>query len=52
MSALLAREPSGKATPPNTIAGVVSFLASPSAEFINGQVLVTDGGKSVGMPTL
>ena len=52
MSALLAREPSGKAASPDAIAGVVSFLASPAAEFINGQVLITDGGKSVGMPTL
>ena len=52
MAALLAREPSGKAARPDMIAGVVSFLASEAAAFINGQVLIADGGKSVGMPTL
>ena len=52
MSALLKREPSGKAASPASIADVVSFLASPSAAAINGQVIFADGGKTVGMPTL
>ncbi len=52
MSALLKREPTGKAASPDTIARVVSFLASPAASFVNGQVIFADGGKTVGMPTL
>lgn len=46
------REPSGAAASPDSIAGAVSFLASPKAALVNGQVLLVDGGKSVGMPTL
>ena len=52
MAALLRREPSGKAASPDAIAHVVSFLASPAAALVNGQVLFADGGKTVGMPTL
>ena len=35
---------------PEDVAGAVSFLASPDASFINGHVLVVDGGWSVGAP--
>ncbi len=52
MAALLRREPSGKAASPESIADVVSFLASPAAASVNGQVIFADGGKTVGMPTL
>ena len=46
------REPTGAAASPDTIAGVVSFLASPKAALVHGQVVLVDGGKSVGIPTL
>ena len=52
MASLLKREPTGKAASPNAIANVVSFLASPAAANVNGQVIFADGGKTVGMPTL
>ena len=46
------REPSGAAANPRTIADAVAFLCSGQAAQINGQVLIVDGGKSVGMPPL
>ena len=52
MAALLTREPSGAAARPETIASVVSFLASSESALVNGQVLFADGGKTVGMPLL
>jgi len=49
---LESREPSGHAAHPGTIADTVAFLASDDAAQIQGQVLLVDGGKSVGMPPL
>lgn len=49
---LESREPAGAAAHPGTIADAVAFLASVHAAQINGQVLLVDGGKSVGMPPL
>jgi 3-oxoacyl-[acyl-carrier protein] reductase len=43
-----ALEPSGKAATPDLIANAVAFLASPSTQFITGQTLFVDGGKSLG----
>ncbi|WP_293902044.1 SDR family NAD(P)-dependent oxidoreductase [Phenylobacterium sp.] len=45
-------EPGGEAAKPSAIADVVAFLASPAARFVNGQVLIVDGGKSLGVPPL
>jgi len=47
-SAQLALQPTGRAGRPDDIANAVSFLADPKMEFITGQVLFVDGGKSLG----
>lgn len=48
MAAQLALQPTGKAGRPEDIANAVSFLADPKMEFITGQVIFVDGGKSLG----
>ena len=48
LQAQLALQPTGKAGRPEDIANAVSFLVSPRTEFITGQVLFVDGGKSLG----
>lgn len=48
MAAQLALQPTGKAGRPEDIANAVSFLAAPSMDFITGQTLLVDGGKSLG----
>ncbi|MFZ4604426.1 MAG: SDR family NAD(P)-dependent oxidoreductase [Caulobacterales bacterium] len=50
MRAKLTRlEPSGRPMSPSVIAGAVAFLASPSGRHLAGQVLLVDGGKSLGI---
>jgi len=44
----LALQPTGKAGRPEDIAQAVSFLVSSKTDFITGQVLFVDGGKSLG----
>jgi 3-oxoacyl-[acyl-carrier protein] reductase len=36
--------PSGRTGTPADIAGVVSFLISPAADYVNGECIVVDGG--------
>ena len=48
MAAQLALQPTGKAGRPQDIANAVAFLANPAMDFITGQVLLVDGGKSLG----
>ncbi len=38
------RTPAGRMTTPDDVAGVVSFLCSPAAEMIRGQIITVDGG--------
>jgi 3-oxoacyl-[acyl-carrier protein] reductase len=48
LAAQLALQPTGKAGRPEDIANAVAFLASPRTEFLTGQTLLVDGGKSLG----
>lgn len=41
-------QPTGRAGRPEDVANAVSFLASPTMDFITGQVVFVDGGKSLG----
>lgn len=41
---ILARIPAGRWGHPDDLAGAVVFLASPAADYMNGHVLVVDGG--------
>ncbi|MES2534678.1 MAG: SDR family NAD(P)-dependent oxidoreductase [Pseudomonadota bacterium] len=43
-----ALQPTGKAGRPEDIANAVAFLAAPAMEFVTGQILFVDGGKSLG----
>jgi len=48
LAAQLALQPTGKAGRPEDIANAVAFLAAPAMDFITGQTLLVDGGKSLG----
>ncbi len=48
----LAQVAAGRSGRPTDIANAVLFLASPSAEYINGQVIYVDGGYSAGKLTV
>src|SRR5439155_41409 len=47
LEAIRARTPGNTLVTPEAIADVVFFLASPAAQFIQGQVLAVDGGYSL-----
>ncbi|WP_343498651.1 SDR family NAD(P)-dependent oxidoreductase [Achromobacter denitrificans] len=48
LAAQLALQPTGRAGQPGDVANAVSFLAAPHMDFITGQVIFVDGGKSLG----
>jgi 3-oxoacyl-[acyl-carrier protein] reductase len=43
-----ALEPGGKAATPDLIANAIAFFAAPGTQFVTGQTLFVDGGKSLG----
>ncbi|MDO5604164.1 MAG: SDR family NAD(P)-dependent oxidoreductase [Paracoccus sp. (in: a-proteobacteria)] len=45
---LRAQQPTGRLGSPEDIAHAVAFFAHPQAGFVTGQVLIVDGGRSVG----
>ena len=44
---LVAQVPAGRLGRPEDIAGLVAFLASPWGDFICGQAILVDGGRTV-----
>ena len=48
----LAQVPAGRSGRTSDIANAVLFLASPLAEYVNGQVIYVDGGYSAGKLTV
>lgn len=48
LEALQAQQPAGKLGAPEHIAHAVAFFVDPLAEFVTGQLLIVDGGRSVG----
>ncbi|WP_415391744.1 SDR family NAD(P)-dependent oxidoreductase [Paracoccus sp. SJTW-4] len=48
LEGLRVQQPTGKLGTPEHIAHAVAFFADPRAEFVTGQVLIVDGGRSVG----
>jgi len=48
LEGLRVQQPTGKLGAPEHIAHAVAFFVDPRAEFVTGQVLIVDGGRSVG----
>jgi 3-oxoacyl-[acyl-carrier protein] reductase len=48
LDALRALQPLGRLGTPDDVARTVAFLAAPAADFITGQVILVDGGRSLG----
>lgn len=48
LDGLRAQQPTGRLGRPEDIAHAVAFLAAPEAGFVTGQILLVDGGRSLG----
>ena len=46
------RVPVGRIADPSEVAEVVAFLASPRSSFVNGAIIVADGGETAGLRVL
>jgi 3-oxoacyl-[acyl-carrier protein] reductase len=47
--AVAAAYPGGRLPEPGDVAQLVAFFADPATRFVNGQILILDGGRSVGL---
>ena len=45
---LASYQPLGRIGQPDDVANIVSMLVSPRTDYITGQIIVVDGGRSVG----
>ena len=48
MAGVLARTPAGRAGEPEDVVGAAVFLCSPASDYLTGQHLIVDGGRSAG----
>ncbi len=48
MEAVIARTPAGRAGEPEDVTGAAVFLCSPASDYLTGQHIVVDGGRSAG----
>ena len=48
MEAVLARTPAGRAGEPGDVTGAAVFLCSPASDYLTGQHIIVDGGRSAG----
>jgi 3-oxoacyl-[acyl-carrier protein] reductase len=48
LDALRTLQPLGRLGTPDDVARTIAFLADPAADFITGQVILVDGGRSLG----
>jgi NAD(P)-dependent dehydrogenase (short-subunit alcohol dehydrogenase family) len=48
MAEVISRTPAGRAGEPGDVAGAAVFLCSPASDYLTGQHIIVDGGRSAG----